>query len=184
MERVDRRGDVRRMPRVLLASIALASIGIGCAQTSRFSTEAGESYCGVVTAAAFVRAGIDEKTLMRLTLDVDALQSTPGKIWTTDLAGGERLNATTLRAIPQLASDPLSTLSFGEGRVKNAIAVADLGSTQVLVVLSLLQSGDVEVRLIRDGDPTTRPPGPPTGYAPQIFGVFRLHKEKSDCGLR
>ena len=167
----------------VVAVVAFSLAGaIACAETGRFTTSPGESYCGAVVAATFVRAGIPSDAKMRLQLDADALQKTPGKIWTSPLSSSETLTGADLAAIPQLANDPLSTLSFGEGRVKNAIAVTQTStSSQVLVVLSLLQSGDVEVRLIRGTSPGSLPTA--SGAAPQLFGVFRLSKEKGDCGL-
>lgn len=175
-----------------IVTVAL-SVTIGaasCSEIGRFSTDPGESYCGTVVGASFVRATVPTGAKMRLELDADALQTFPGRIWTSQLTPpigtasvGEQLGGERLAAIPQLAHDPLSTLSFGEGRVKNALAVAQLTSgSQLLVVLSLLQSGDVEVRLIR-GTSSDAFPASSTGL-PQIFGVFRLSKEKGDCGLR
>jgi hypothetical protein len=163
----------------------------GCADTARWNTEAGESYCGTVTSASFVRAGIDEGTKMRLELNAEHLQSGPGRIWTTPFTSGERLNGTELRPIPQLLHDPLSTLTFGDGRVKNALVIADVPSvdpavpaTQLTAVVSLLQSGDVEVRLIRDASPGTAPSdGGTVAPSRQLFGVFRLRREKGDCGV-
>jgi hypothetical protein len=167
-----------------LVAVAL----LGCADNARWSTSAGESFCGAVTSASFVRAGIPEGTMMRLELDAERLQSAPGRLWTTAFVSGERLTASELRVIPQLLHDPLSTLNFGEGRVKNAMAIADLptiepgrSATQLTVILSLLQSGDVEVRLIRGASPGTAP-GPEA--AGQLFGVFHLQRQKGDCGVK
>lgn len=163
--------------RSLLALFVAALSPTGCADTSRFTSEPGESWCGTVATASFVRAGIAEGTKLRLVLDAEHLQTNPGQIWTSPLGTGEKLTATRLEVIPQLLHDPLSTLSFGEGRVKNGLAVAELGSTQVLVVLSLMQSGEVEVRLMRGTGATA------AGSPAQIFGVFRLTRERGDCGL-
>lgn len=167
--------------------IALALVApltsLSCADTARFTTKEGESYCGTVTAAAFVRAGVEPGTKMRLVLDAEQLQNAPGKLWTDPLPSGEQFKATQLLPIPQLSNDPLSTLNFGEGRVKNALTVAEMTGSEVLVVLSLLQSGDVEVRLLRGTSPGSVPAGTPAG-PPQLFGVFRLSKENGDCGLR
>ena len=166
----------------------LAAMLLGCADNARWSTSEGESFCGAVTAASFVRAGIPEGTTMRLELDAERLQSAPGRIWTSAFISGEKLSGAELRIIPQLLHDPLSTLSFGEGRVKNTLAIVDLptiepgrSGTQLMVVVSLLQSGDVEVRLIRGASPGTAGAPDPAG---QLFGVFRLQRQKGDCGLR
>ncbi len=153
---------------------------MGCADNARWSSEPGESWCGTVTAASFVRAGIPEGTKLRLVLDADRLQTAPGQIWTSGFTSGEKFTAARCEVIPQMLHDPLSTLNFGEGRVKNALAVAaELGATQVFVVLSLLQSGEVEVRILRGAGTSTSTPIQP----PQLFGVFRLTREKGDCGL-
>lgn len=169
-------------------SLVVAAVLLGCADNARWTTPPGESYCGAVTAASFVRAGIPEGTLMRLELDAEHLQSAPGRLWTTPFVSGERLVGAELRVIPQLLHDPLSTLNFGEGRVRNALAIADLptiepgrSDTQLTVVVSLLQSGDVEVRLIRGASPGTAGGPEPAG---QLFGVFRLQRQKGDCNVR
>jgi hypothetical protein len=161
----------------------LSLLSVACTDTSRWSSTAGESWCGEVTAASFVRAGVPEKMRLRLELDAERLQSAPGRIWSTSFDGGEHLDGAILRPIPQLLHDPLSTFSFGEGRVKNALLVATpTGGAQVMVVLSLLQSGDVEVRLLRGASRGTAPPdaGP---EPPQVFAVFRLARESGDCGV-
>ncbi|GAC1536689.1 MAG: hypothetical protein NVS3B10_00760 [Polyangiales bacterium] len=135
-----------------------------------------------MTDASFVRAGIPSGTRMRLELDAANLQVTPGRLWTDALSPTEKLQASPLLPIPQLASDPLSTLAFGEGRVKNALALALVGDTQVFVVLSLMQSGDVEVRLLRGTSPGSLP-ADAGALPPQLFGVFALRRQQGDCGL-
>lgn len=169
------------------ALVLLSALLLGCADNARWSTEPGESWCGSVTAASFVRAGMPEGTRLRLELDAERLQSAPGRLWTTAFDSGERLSAADLRVIPQMLHDPLSTLNFGEGRVKNALAVVDVPSvdparqaTQLMVVVSLLQSGDVEVRLIRGASPGTAT----STNIEQLFGVFHLGREKGDCNIR
>lgn len=128
---------------------------------------------------------------MRLELDAERLQSTPGRLWTTAFSSGEKLTAAEMRVVPQMLHDPLSTLNFGEGRVRNSIAMVDLPSadparpsSQLIVIVSLLQSGDVEVRLLRGALTSAGADagaGDPTG---NLFGVFRLRREKGDCGIK
>src|SRR4051794_21889560 len=96
--------------------LLIAALAVGCTDVSKFSTEPGESYCGVVTSAAFVRAGLPEGARMRLELNAERLQDAPGKLWLDALENGEKLDGAVLRGVPQLAFDPLSTLEFGEGR--------------------------------------------------------------------
>jgi hypothetical protein len=163
---------------------------LGCADVSKWSTTPGQSYCGVVTGAKFVRVGIDEGTKLRLELDAEHLQTSPGKLWSdsflldpvTKKPIGERFDGLELRVIPELLSDPLSTLSFGEGRVKSAILVGDLRSadgkstSEVMVFLSLMQSGDVEIRIVRGAAGSAPAP-------PRLFGVFSMQKADGNCGI-
>jgi hypothetical protein len=169
-----------------MRALLLSAVLVGCADNARWSSEPGESWCGAVTAATFVRAGMPETTTLRLELDAERLQSAPGRVWTTPFSSGERLSASELRVIPQMLHDPLSTLNFGEGRVKNAMAVVDLPSvdparpsTQVLVVISLLQTGEVEARVIRGASPGTAL----GAEVSQLFGVFKLERKRGDCGV-
>jgi hypothetical protein len=118
---------------------------------------------------------------MRLQLDADSLQSEPGLLWTGELAPGEQLKAAQLRAIEQLEHDLLSDLTFGEGVVKSSVAVVELGHTEVVAVISLMQSGGVDVRLMRGDGRTAYADGTPKPA--QIFGVFHLTKQDGDCGL-
>jgi hypothetical protein len=96
--------------------------------------------------------------------------------------------------------DPLSTLSFGDGREKNLIYMAAptagsadaADSGDVLVVVSLMTSGGVEVRLLR-GAPATSAAGAAAdagdvdgGAAPaaaqaNVFGVFQLARQAGPC---
>jgi hypothetical protein len=148
-------------------------LAIACRDLSRFSTANGDHFEGPVVRGNFVRAGIDENTKVCLTLDIEHLQDEPGAISSTD----GRFHATPLRSIPQIWHDPLSTLSFGQGRVKNLVyAVSpsgDAGDPQdMLIVVSLLQSDDVEVRLLRSA---------PGGTTNAVFGVFQLTRQAGPC---
>ena len=134
--------------------------------------------------ADFVRAGFDGATSMCLTLDTDHLQDGPGLIWTSDL----RFHATTLRPVPQIWHDPLSTLSFGQGRTKNLVYMAsaqptdaDLGG-DVVAIVSLMDSGNIEVRLLR-GAPGAQASdaGPPSPA--NLFAVFNLQRRSGACSF-
>jgi hypothetical protein len=122
-----------------------------------------------------VRTGIDANTNACLTIDADRLQDSPGALSTDD----GRFQAAPLLSIQQIWHDPLSTLSFGEGRVQNLIYAATASTPfdggrpgmgdEVLVVVSLMQAGDVEVRLIH-----------PSGA---LFGVFDLQRKHGPCSF-
>ena len=152
-----------------------------CRDVSGFSTQ-GDHFEGPVVQANFVRAGIDPSTTMCLTIDTNHLQDAPGALWTSD----GRFAATALRPVPQIWHDPLSTLSFGQGRTKNLVYVAsaqstdaDLGGESVAIV-SLMDSGNIEVRLLRGA------PGGPASDAgtpspANLFAVFNLQRRSGAC---
>lgn len=175
------------MRAVVLATVAMvASMGmLGCRDISRFSSH-GDRFQGGVAKGSFVRSGIGELSEMCLTLDTDHLQDAPGAITTSD----GRFQNTALRPIPQLWHDPLSTLTFGDGRIQNLVyaaapAAGDAGAGEaqdVLVVLSLMQGGHVEARLLR-GAPQTDAGAPPLGTASAVFGVFTLDRRSGPCAF-
>jgi hypothetical protein len=144
-----------------------------CRDLTRFSTTSADRFEGNVIASDFVRAGVDDSTRLCLALDTDHLQDTPGTLSTSD----GRLRDAPLRPIPQLWHDALSTFDFGAGRVKNLIYVAapngDAGETNdVLVFVSLMDSGSIEVRLLRGAPPT-----------PALFAVFTLDRQSGPCSF-
>jgi len=150
--------------------------GVSCRNVSRFSTGSGH-YEGAVVSGDFVRFNVPDQTRMCLTLDVDHFQDTPGIVSSSD----GRFTATALRQIPQIWHDPLSTLSFGEGRERNMVymlapqASDPLEQADVTVFLSLMDSGDVEVRLVRGAPPSK------AGAPSAIFGVFVLTQASGAC---
>jgi hypothetical protein len=169
-----------RVGRLSTFAAALAAASAGCRDLQRFST-GNDHFEGTITKGAFARAGFAEDVRVCLTLDADNLQDTPGTISSTD----GRFHATPLRPIPQLAHDPLSTLDFGQGRLKNlvyaAAPAADAGGPEdVLAVVSLMDSNDVEVRLLR-GAP--RPGDASAAPSQNLFGVFRLQRASGPCGF-
>lgn len=160
---------------------ACALLVCGCRDVSRFSTSGGGTYQGAIATGAFVRTGFPGDTKVCMTLDTDHLQDNPGVISTSD----GRFRADALRPIPELLHDPLSTLNFGEGRVKNFVYVArptgdGTDKSDAMVVISLLQSTDIEVRMFRsapmDGDGGAEP-------AARLFGVFALSKGDGACSF-
>jgi hypothetical protein len=98
--------------------------------------------------------------------------------------------ATPLRSIPELSHDPLLLFTFGDGREKNFIFAADPVAPErgpsVTAVISLMHSGDTEVRLLRGapggvGDPPPPDAGPTADGAP-LFGVFGpLRRQEGTC---
>jgi hypothetical protein len=162
--------------------MVLAALGCAlpaCKDTTRFTTAPGESYCGSIVQGPFVRAGFKPDVQLRMSFDADALASAPGALTTSD----GLLTEAPLRAIPQLFHDPLSQLEFGEGRQRNLLYVVDPSDpargSSVTTVVSLMDNGDVELRLVR-GAPS--PEGAtPSAENPQLFGVFHLHRAQGAC---
>lgn len=177
--------DVRGRASRNLRGSEVAGAGLGvvvllasCKDVTSYSTGPDESYCGSVVQGPFVRSGLSPSVQMRLTFDANVLDSKPGIISTSD----GLLKDASLRVVPQIFHDPLSTLEFGEGRRRNLIYAATPAKpgSAVVVILSLLESGEAEVRLLRAAPA-------PDGDAPTpesaIFGVFPLQKRKGTCGL-
>jgi hypothetical protein len=174
---------VTRAVGVFAAALALSGGVAGCRDLSSFTTGSGSSYEGPVVSADFVRAGIDQNARLCLTMDTDHLQDAPGALSTSD----GRFHAVPMRTIPQIWQDPLSTLSFGEGRLKNLVYVAaastpfsDANGNDVYVIVSLMQSGDIEVRLIR-GAPGNVTTGAPSTTGGNLFAVFDLSRQSVPC---
>ena len=109
--------------------------------------------------------------------------SSPGALSTNDGLFHDAL----LRTIPQIWQDPLSTLNFGEGRLKNLVYVVNAsgmlpaGGTDVFAIVSLMQSGDVEVRMVRGAPGLAVDGGTPT--VGNVFGVFNLTRQKVPCSF-
>ncbi len=151
----------------------LVIVGLfGCRDVTKFSSRGG-SYEGAVVKGDFVRAGVTDDARLCMTLDTDHLQDAPGVLTTTD----GRFTKTPLRPIPQIWHDPLSTLSFGDGRVQNFVYVATPvnESEDIIVVVSLMSSGDLEVRMLR-GAPTAMDAG--AAKAPPLFAVFTASRRE------
>jgi hypothetical protein len=176
------RSGCRQQVLAALVVVALAVWSLGCRDVSRFSSK-GDHFTGEVVKGSFVRSGVVEDAKICLTLDTDHLQDAPGAITTSD----GRFRATPLRPIPQIWHDPLSTLSFGEGRVQNLIYVAsplsDGGDAQeVMVIVSLMQTDHVEVRLMR-GAPQLDAGAPSSRGDGALFGVFNLDRQPGPCAF-
>jgi hypothetical protein len=162
--------------------LCLGLLCVTCRDLSSFSTGGGR-YEGPVVEADFVRVGVDPGVSACLTIDTDHLQDGPGSLSTSDA----RFQAAPLRPIPQIWHDPFSTLSFGEGRLKNLLYVVrastsfgDGNGDDVFVVVSLMQSGSVEVRLLR-GAPRLAAGGTAAPPASNLFAVFDLARASGPC---
>ena len=86
-----------------------------------------------------------------------------------------------LRAIPELLHDALSQLEFGQGHEHDLLAWVDSTCKgTMLVVVSLLSNGAVEVRLFKPA-----PDLPPMTDQADLagFGLFYLQRHQDGCGF-
>lgn len=165
----------------------LGLLALSCNDLARFTTEAGQSYCGQISLSSVYREGFSPRVQMRLALDVAALESgaVPGYLTTYD-SGLEQdqklLDAAPLRQIEPLSHDSLSQLEFGDGRDRNlifAVSPADPTAESLIAFVSLRSDDQVEVRLLRAGSSSEEVA---KGRAP-LFGVFLLGRRDGDCGF-
>jgi hypothetical protein len=170
---------------VLTGLVCVLTFAIGCRDLSRF-TSGGDRFEGPVVHGDFVRAGVDPSVTVCMTIDTDHLQDTPGRISSSD----GRFKTEPLRPIPQLWHDPLSTLSFGEGREKNLVYVASPSASfadggdggDVMVVVSLMTTGAIEVRLLRGAPPANAADAGATTAPPSnVFAIFDLARQSGPC---
>ena len=160
--------------------IVLPLLALGCRDLDRFDTGETGAYCGSIIDSDFTRAGFAAGLGLRVTLDMDALDVAPGTLTTNDAAPPgpcsplPEFDHAPLRVTPELFADPLSQLEFGPTRHHNFMAWVDSScQSSALAVVSLMHTGQVEVRLLRRG---TGIEGEPS---PDQFGVFLL--ERTDC---
>jgi hypothetical protein len=149
-----------------IAPALCALLAAACTNVGEYSTSLGECYDGSIIDAAFVREGFGTGVKISLTLDVDALGRgayDAGRLNTSD---GTFRDA-RLSQMDTLEHDTLSLLQFPGGRVRNYLAYATpAAGPAALVVVSLMEDGTVEVRVMRpkqDEDATSEP----------LYGVFK-----------
>ena len=137
---------------------------LGCDSQAEYSTDADSCYIGSIIDADFVRSGsFDANVRISMSLDVNALAAgnKVGAVITTD--DGLFKNA-PVRQMLELTRDFLSQLQFPGGRTRSFLAYAeDRNGELANVVISLMENGDVEVRIFR----------PARDPEETLFGVFR-----------
>jgi hypothetical protein len=165
---------------VVVGAALVVLSGLGCRDLERFDTGESGAYCGRIIDSDFTRAGFAAGLSLRLTLDIDALDVAPGTLTTDDSAPPApcsplpEFDHAPLLVTPALFADPLSQLEFGGTRDYNFMAWVDSTCQgSALAVISLMHTGQVEVRLLRRAASVA-------GDTPaEQFGVFQL--ERNDC---
>lgn len=172
-------------PLALLCGLA-GILAAGCKDLSRYDTHTGEAYCGNIVGAEFIRTperagGFSQELRLRVTLDTSKLESQPGTLSSNDLTGPcapeATFNDSALIPIQELSSDPLSQLSFGDGRDFNFLAwVESTCRGPMLAVVSLMNDEVLELRLLKS--PAATADGPRPGFA-----LFRTRLSSGSCGF-
>jgi len=183
-----------------LCLVFSSTLAFGCRSLDRFDTSGDPSFCGdVVSGPSFtdgflptgeppelrLKLELDSRSLSRYSDDVTGL---PGTLTTNDAVNGlcsadeqALFESAPLRAIPQIYHDALATLSFGEGHDEDFFAWVDSTCQgTMLALVSLLRSGDVEVRLFKPAslpDPAAGPDKRPG------FALFFLKRHRDGCGF-
>lgn len=188
---------LRRMRRYWWICVLIAAFG--CDSLGEFSTGDEDVYRGEIAGAndpvncpegidcSFIRRGFPTGVTLDLKFDPELQYENPGTISTRREVCGATFTDTPLLPIPPLAHDQLGLYEFpGGGRIRNYMFVArpDLGplaGRDVMVFLSLLRGGNVEVRLVAGPGLVICDPSDcaviDAGDC-DYFGVFELHREK------
>lgn len=151
----------------------------GCESYDRFDTAESGLFRGVVLGTAddsFIRRGFVPETTLALSFDPASTQRVvAGAITATEPDGDVVLDDVALEVIAPLAHDLLADYSFpGASRLQNFLFLArptegPLVGRELMVFLSLLETGEIEVRIIGGvGDES----------AGDVFGVFRLRRDE------
>lgn len=178
-------------------ALAAACASLGCNDLDRFSTGSNEAYCGRITLGSAFREGFSPRVQMRLELDASVIDGpeSPGRLSTYEAADEttpERrlMTDAPLSVIQPLLHDPMSQLSFGDGRERNAVFGVqpdDAEAESILAVVSMRADDSVEVRLIRPGRPDAADEASDGNEVAQgrrrLFGLFPLTRKTGDCGF-
>ena len=165
-----------------LAALSVSALLVlaSCDDLSRFDTADGARYRGMViggAGASFVRRGFLPETELELEFHPELADTSGAGTLTTHTPDGSArvFDGTPLEAIAPLQHDVLSEYSFpGAARAANYLYLArpasgPLATREVYVFVSLIEDGEIEVRVLAGG-------GDEEG---DHFGVFRLRRAGS-----
>lgn len=167
-------------------AVGLMAVALGCSDLDDFRTDGNEVFRGQIAGSEisesgdseppFIRSGFPSYTEMDLRFDPHLVDTEPGAITTRDTVDQSdgHFGNTALEPIRPLAHDPLTQYTFpGGGRVRNYIFGAHIADEprSALVFISLMEDGDIEVRVIAPSATSAQ------GEAiEELFGVFRLKR--------
>jgi hypothetical protein len=184
----------------LLGCLIPLLASIGCRDLDRFNTRDGEVYCGSLVGQTAIATGFaapewlgtSSTSTLALTLNASELSrngGVPAVVTSNDAAFGPckpdspLFDKAKVRTIAATFGDRLSVMSLSEDHEQDAVTFVDSTcSGSMVAILSLIQNGDVELRLLRpapaaDGDPEA------TVDTTARFGLFVLKKTKDGCGF-
>jgi hypothetical protein len=144
-----------------------------------YSTQPGECYEGEIVAAQFMGdSGFDNGVRLQLTIDARALGRGEENAAVINTSDGMFVDA-SVRQMEQLVHDSLWLFQFPGGRWRNFLAHAlPAAGDPALIVVSLMENEDVEVRILR---PALSAGEVPSDGNQPLFGIFRLQL-KDGCG--
>jgi hypothetical protein len=165
--------------------VLLGWLPTSCKNLDRFDTRKGESFCGGLSAAS---AGFEYWTgktpelKVALTLDTDKLDSIPGKLRSNDADFGPctpraLFEDAPIRVVRKALGDRISEIRLGDDHEEEVIAFVDSTcSGSMVAILSLVQDGSAELRLLRPAPELESP----VADQPR-FGVFGLAKVSDEA---
>ena len=186
-----------RGARPFIGSLLLLA-AVGCNDLDRFALAPNEVYAGTVagiddvectgeTPCSFIRRGFAEQATLEMDFDPERIGVVPGQLTSSDGGCGPEFANTELRNIAPLAHDQLALYNFpGGDRLRNYMYVSrpesgPLSSRDVMVFLSLLRSGEIELRVVAGAGQSDCAPtdcDARTRGECDYFGVFRLARTR------
>lgn len=181
----------------LFVSVLVGMVCLGgCTDLSQFSLEDDEVYRGAVFGndatscvdgepCSFIRRGFSEEAVLEMQFDPSRVETEPGTLTTTGGSCEAIFEDEPLLPIVPLAHDALSLYELpGAGRIQNFIFTAHptrgpMAGRDAMVFVSLLRSGDAEVRVIAGSGRSDCAPTDCEAFARgecDFFGVFNVQK--------
>lgn len=192
--------------RRLVCGLALLTLP-SCHGVDQFDTRNGEVYCGKLIGQRVISLGFEESGWIgsesENTVEIANLRTgelfksdgVPAQVRSNDASFGPcaseqkpLFDRAQLRTIGQTLGDRLSAMQLGEDHDEDFVTFIDSTcSGSMVAILSLVQDGKVELRLLRPAKATPKSdaeqPLEPNPEQTQRFGLFQLKKSKEGCGF-
>jgi hypothetical protein len=193
-----------------MGCLALGGFTVGCKDLDQFDTRPGEAFCGSLVGQTTYPngeargislgfeepgwTGSDDRGVMSLTVTTGELYKDggiPALLNTNDAAFGPcgpdrpMFAQAGLRTIGRALGDRISSLRLGDDHQADATTYVDSTcSGSMVAILSLIQNGTIELRLLRPAPSAQSDPAASHDPATEErFGLFSLRKHKDGCGF-